>query len=155
MITDEEHPRMKAALADLNERLAKHIVGRELDGSDRKILDDLEELLEYHQQLWSARGVAFPDLTALIIPRLGFVRLVRRDWEQGAIEQEIVNTTVNCPDATPQEIAQAVKYAWPGYKPRFDKPLPRAVRSTITVGEGPEPEGVRVEKDEGGERGLH
>lgn len=134
---------MAEALKDMVARLNTFIIGRELNGSDKKILDDLEELIEDHQTRWRRRGVKFPDMTALVIPRLGFLKLVRQDWDASAIDVEILNLTVQCPEADAEELATAVHYAWPDHLPRMDSrgPAPVAKKTTLIV----DADGVREE----------
>ena len=120
MIEDPDDPQMQCALKDMVAMVNARIVGRQLDGSDRKILDDLETLIFDHKARWKARGVAFPDMTALIVPRLGYVKLMRADLNQKSIETEIVNMAkdvVALDGITREEIATAIRYAWPGYRP--------------------------------------
>lgn len=118
---DETSPEIQRALTDLAKMLEARIVGRDLN---QGTLNLCEEIIDHHRAKWKLRGVDFPRMTYIFIPEHGYLKLVRKDWDQKAIETEIVNTTTHCPSATAVQIAQAIKRAFPHYVPRIDPSLP-------------------------------
>lgn len=124
MIEDEDHPEMVRARDELALAMRKHIKGRVLDGG---VALKAMGIIHDHRARWIARGVAFPQMTLFAVPRLGYLRVVRLDWDEAAIQTEVLNTTVVCPDVTPVELAEAIAVAWPGRRP---EPPQRPMRTT-------------------------
>jgi len=114
---DDNDPRLRSAMSSL-QFVVKQFLGRDLDAAE---LIRLGEALAWHRKhVLQKFGISFPVLTALVIPRLGQIKLVRADLPTAEIEILIVNLAVEFgeQEITVQEIAWAVRHAFPKYKPR-------------------------------------
>jgi hypothetical protein len=116
MITDEGHPEMIKAHQELLRRLGLAL------GSGRKklnqsLLDKMFGIIKEHREQCLVRGVDFPVLVALAIPRLGAIDFKRADLDIASIRMAIVNFTRMHPQATMQEIVAAFRAAYPDLKP--------------------------------------
>lgn len=115
MIEDPEHPQMKRAMDELKNHMRKFL-GRKLSPSH---IREVGDLLAWHRRTCrQSLGVDFPVLVAFVFPRLGQIDLVRADLPHREIEQTIVNFTVKYPDVTAEEVAFALKHAFPDYRHR-------------------------------------
>lgn len=112
MIDDEDHPQMRKAAAVLLDHLKKFI-GLPPTGRTLRLMNDL---VVTHRDKCRIVGIDFPMLTVLSIPRLGVMDLLRADLEGAPLELRIVGFARRHPQATPQEIAQAVRWAFPSYR---------------------------------------
>lgn len=65
------------------------------------------------------RGVDFPQLTAIIVPERGLIRLAARDLDQKGIGAHILSLVRLCPQITKDELARAIRRAWPDYNPEI------------------------------------
>lgn len=119
MIDDVDHPRMKRALLGLHERLANYLRQRFRPLDETSIRELTELIADHRKNARHALGVKFPVLTALVFPRFGYVDFVRADMSQEDIETTIVNCTVKYKNITREEVAWAIKHAFPDYKPRL------------------------------------
>jgi hypothetical protein len=113
MIDDEDHPEMRRAAAELRVVLQR-FVGERLSGPTFAAMDGV---IAEHCSKWRKNGVHFPELAALVIPRLRVVDLVNRELSGRALEIRIVGFARRHPSAAPQEIADAVRWAFPHYHP--------------------------------------
>jgi hypothetical protein len=113
MITDEQHPEMQKALQQLMFRLS-HYPKRQLTGS---VLNELNDLIERHRQQCRLKGIDFPRLVVLCVPRLGTLDYKRADLDIAAIKVAIVNFVRENPEATMQEVVAAFMMAYPGLHP--------------------------------------
>lgn len=114
MIDDENHPEMQRAKNDLLVALAT-FRGCQVDN---QTMVDLNNTIAEHRARWRIKGVDFPVLAALIVPRLHIISLVRADLDQKAIESRIVQFVKENPQVTARDVAQAVKWAFPDYRPQ-------------------------------------
>lgn len=112
MITDENDPRMRAAEAQLLTMLGL-FTGTKLSN---ETFQQLNNMLLDHRTRWRQEGVDFPVLAALVIPRLSVVDLVNAELEGDALRVRIVGFVRRHPLARMEEVAQAVKWAFPDYK---------------------------------------
>jgi hypothetical protein len=113
MITDENHPEMQAALKQLIVRL-EFYVGRDVT---RGLIDSYRRILKEHQQAWRLKGVDFPTMVLVVVPRLGIIHTSRADLDLPSIKQSIVNFVRAYPDATMLEVVHAFQSAYPGLHP--------------------------------------
>ena len=115
MIDDENHPEMQRAMRELLVQVnGDRFVGRRLT---TQFMVDLNDLIKHHRDRWRSRGVDFPVLAAMIVPRIHAVSLMRADLDPPAIASRIVRFAREHPAATAVEVAQAVRWAFPGYRP--------------------------------------
>src|SRR5208282_3509046 len=123
MIDDENHPEMRMAMRELETGLHR-FRGRQIDQS---VLADLNDLIARHRSRWRTRGVDFPVLAAMVVPRIGALNLYRADLDVTAIDAKIVMFVREYPGTIPEEVAQAVSWAWPEYyRTRRDETARRA-----------------------------
>ena len=83
---------------------------------DEEALELLFDFVEQHRINARKRGINFPKLVALVIPRLGWIKLVRHEIPESSIRRAVLALLRECPKVTREEVAQAVKRAWPHYK---------------------------------------
>ena len=115
MTDDENHPEMARAQQDLLGGLAKIFVpGSVLTQSK---LDDMFKCVGDHRAHWRGRGVDFPALVAVVVPRLGIVDLKRADVDVASVRQSIVNFVRFTPAATMEEVVAAFRAAYPDLRP--------------------------------------
>ena len=112
MLYDENDPAVAAELAGLTEGLSSWL-GEDLD---RETLQMLFDFIEEHRISARKRGIDFPKLTAFVVPRLGWIKLVRYELTEENIRRAILSLVRECPQVLPHEIATAVKNAWPDRK---------------------------------------
>lgn len=117
MITDEEHPAMKAAADVLKQRLGAAIGGRPLD---RHALQEAVGIIAQHRWQAIRGGIDFPEMVIMPLPRHNELLLVRRDLDAANINQTIINITVAFKDVTADEIARAVRFAFPSHVPSIN-----------------------------------
>lgn len=113
MISDETHPEMTRALKQLMFRLS-HYPKRQLTGS---VLEELKDLIERHRQQCRLKGIDFPKLVVLCIPRLGTLDYKRADVDLASIRVMIVNFVRENPEATMPEVVAAFLAAYPDLHP--------------------------------------
>lgn len=114
MIEDENHPQMKIAGQALMKRLDT-LIRKKRFKFDASTMQDMGELIDDHIKMarWKW-GVAFPKLTALVIPRTGRIALCRADTEKQGVKNMAVRLVYD--GATPQEVAVAIRLAFPQYR---------------------------------------
>jgi hypothetical protein len=126
----DEAPEIAEAGRDLLTRLNLAFTGKRWHGGT---LPALREAIAHHLAACRRRGVRFPTLTVLPFPRLGTFQLVRADLDEASIRTLIVNLALNLTGVTMLEVARAVAYAFPGYRPGARTPdLPQV---TLRSGE--------------------
>lgn len=113
MITDENHPEMVRALADLVSALGTLARRRPL--VDRETHRQVLQLRDEHATKWRLRGVDFPHLVLFSVPKLGSraLELWREDLELSSIQVKVVNFVKMYPDVASIEIVAALKAAYP------------------------------------------
>lgn len=118
MITDEDAPEMLAAQRWIAERIHDLTIGREVTAS---LIREVEQAIYDHRVRSRQNGLDFPELVLMCIPRLGIIKLVRRDAELPAIKMHVVNLVRECAArgkaAMPIDLAHAVRAAWPHIQP--------------------------------------
>jgi hypothetical protein len=113
VIDDEDHPEMRRATEELARALTL-LTGRRLTG---QFMIDLNGVITDHRAKWRTRGVDFPVLAAMVVPRIGAISLMRADLTSEAVASRIVQFAREHPGATSAEIAQAVAWVFPEYRP--------------------------------------
>lgn len=116
MITEEDHPEMIKAQQEVLRRLGLAL-GDGKNQLTQPFLEKLFGIVKDHRSQCRARGVDFPVLVALVVPRLGIVEFVRADLDIVSLRIKIVNFTRMNPDATMIEIVQALTRAYPDLRP--------------------------------------
>ena len=109
MLDDEKDPAVEVELAGLTEGLQSWL-GEDLDS---ETLHLLFEYIEEHRINARKRGINFPRLTAMVVPRLGWIKLVRVELDEVNIRRAVLALLRECPQITREEVALAVKKAWP------------------------------------------
>jgi hypothetical protein len=84
---------------------------------DNQTLRALYELVHRKAEAMRREVRYFPRLVPIVLPSVGFVQLVRRDLETQGIENTIINLARTFPALDPRELAQAIKKAFPEYRP--------------------------------------
>lgn len=115
MLDDENDPAVSAELAGLTEGLRSWLN----EDLDEESLTMLFEFVEEHRVNARKKGINFPKLTALVIPRLGWIKLVRYELPDFSIRRAVLALLRECPKARREEVSYAVKKAWPHYKLSF------------------------------------
>lgn len=114
MITDEQHPEMLKALKSFAQRVHYAVEGEKVT---KPLIDKLTTVIREHRSEWRARGVDFPQMVILCIPRLGTLDFARADLDLPSIKTKIVNLVRSTPGASMEEIVNAFKAAYPDLKP--------------------------------------
>lgn len=132
---------MVAAARDLSRRVSRRVAGRRVR---QGLVDQINLMCRDHRAACRRRGIDFPPLAALVLPRLGVVELVRADHDEAAIQQLVVNLVVKHPTVTSQELALAVMCAFPDYRPdtRVDAAHALAPRQRRFVNRAPSQERI-------------
>lgn len=107
-MTEEE---TKIAQQQLTNRLTS-MIGVELDD---RAADKVDEAIKDHRQRWRLRGINFPPLVAIILPKIGQIDVVFREMDVKGIETVIVNLTRKYPHVTREDIAFGIGRAFPDY----------------------------------------
>lgn len=116
MIDDERHPEMIRAQQDLTRQLG-HVLDRGNTALTTSFLDKLFGVLRDHRAQWRMRGVDFPVMVALAVPRLGIIEFKRADLDILSIRVSIVNFVRIHPKVTMDEVVTAFRVAYPGLTP--------------------------------------
>lgn len=116
MIDDEAHPQMRLAHQDILRRLGA-IMGEGRHQLTKPFLDSMYDAVRQHRAEWRTKGVDFPVLVALVIPRLGIIEWVRADLDISSIKIKIVNFVRFNPRASMEEVVAAFRAAYPDLKP--------------------------------------
>ena len=61
-------------------------------------------------------GIDFPEVVLVILPAWGHIGIHRADSDESRIQTIIKNMIHKFPQATPREIAEAIRRAWPDYR---------------------------------------
>lgn len=97
----------------IHQRVSAFCNGRRCDRSTvervRDMVQDMREIARLRD------GVMIPPMHVIVFPKCGAVEIVRKDMEEAGLNIWIVNLTVKYPTITPQEIAGALKAAFPDY----------------------------------------
>lgn len=129
MITSEDHPEMIRAHKLLVDRLGVMAAGRRLD---RGLFEAMHDVVTQHRLTCRAKGIDFPKLVAVVVPRAGVIEWSRADLDLASVRIKIVNFVRDHPTVSMFEVTTAFKAAWPHIKPDdFMAPADRVVKSLI------------------------
>jgi hypothetical protein len=117
-IDDEDHPAMVMAHQELLRRLGL-VLGDGRNPLNKPFLDKLYDTVKEHQRECRGRGLHFPTMVALVVPRLGIVEFKRADLDISSIRISIVNfVRQHAPQGVKMdEVVLAFRMAWPDLKP--------------------------------------
>jgi hypothetical protein len=116
MIEDENHPAFVAAHQELMRRIGIALgpFGKRMD---RSFIDKLFSVIKDHRAEYRLKGVDFPVLVVVMVPRLGVVHFCRADLDIASIRVQIVNFVQMNPGVTMPEVVAAFRAAFPDLKP--------------------------------------
>lgn len=109
MHQDEDDPAVCMELVGLTEGLSSWL-GEDLDSNE---LLSIQEFIEEHRKNAKRKGIDFPKLIVLVIPRLGWIKVVREDLTELNLRRAVIALLRECPSVNREEIAEAIKRAWP------------------------------------------
>ena len=138
MIEDENHPEMGKAHKELLGRLGL-VLERGNKTLDKYLVRKMFDVVDQHRKECKGRGIDFPPLVALIVPRLGIIEFKRADLDLPAIRTSIVNFVRFNPAARMEEVVNAFKGAYPDLNPD-DILQPADVGQRAHAAKNPEPE---------------
>ncbi len=115
MITDEQHPEMVRAYYELKGRLAAVTA---LRPPSRDLFRDLIECRDDHRRRWRTKGVDFPALVLIVVPRLRVIEYWRADLDFASIRVKTLNLVMSYPSITPSELSSALRAAYPDFSTR-------------------------------------
>ncbi len=99
---------------------------------NKELIDDIQRVVKQHRAESKLRdGLDFPELTPMIVPRLGTLHLVRRDLRVRDVAVVLQNITAMYPTVTSAELAQAVRWAFPAYVKALLEPVALGQLSTL------------------------
>jgi hypothetical protein len=116
MIKDEDAPEMIMAQQELLRRLGL-VLGDGRNELTKPFLEKLFGVIKDHRSEYRQKGVDFPVLVALAVPRLGVVDFKRADLDIASMRMAIVNFVRMNPEAHMDEVVQAFRAAYPDLKP--------------------------------------
>lgn len=106
---------MDKAASQLANRLAKYSRGITLN---KGLLRDIEDVVKDHRrQCWNNYGIKFPKMVAVVLPTVGQIMLHNEECDEKSIQAIVVNIVMQYPAIPMSEVAQAIAYAFPHYKP--------------------------------------
>lgn len=113
-ISDENHPEMIRALRGVAQRINRVVEGRVVT---KPLIDEVMDAVKHHRNEWRARGVDFPVLVLLCVPRIGVLEFARADLDMASLRIKVVNFVRANPRATMREVVDAFCAAYPDLKP--------------------------------------
>ena len=116
MITEENDPQMIRAQQELLRRLGI-VLGGGTKVLDKGLVHELFEVVQNHRSEYRNKGVDFPVLVGVIVPRFGIVDFKRADLDIASIRIAIVNFVRANPKAKMEEVVLAFRTAYPELKP--------------------------------------
>lgn len=114
MIDIADYERMPGVMAELKRRLSIILT---TETSGRQMLHRINTQLVDIRARLQREGVEFPVMTAIVVPSLALLELVRADLDRAAIRQTFLNFVVKYPGIDLLELAEACKAAFPSYRP--------------------------------------
>lgn len=120
----DDDPRMKAAEQDILELLSKAVGHLPIS---RRSVRIAEQCIEEYRRLFKKRyGNPYPKCVVLPLPRVSYLKVVRRDQTEVGMANVIRNLWIEFPKLEADDIAFAVRSAWPHFKPHLpNKPPPQ------------------------------
>ena len=114
MIDDPNDHIMQAASHDLLTRINYLKERRRV--IDRALLHEIKEAITDHRTHCRLQGINFPPLVPLLLPRLGRIAMMREDSDPADIRRVVVKLARDNPTITAEDIATALKHAFPNLK---------------------------------------
>ena len=116
MIDDENHPLMHAAVAKLGDRLSAFVLGKRITP---RLMHEVDQLIYDFRSRAKASGLAFPPVVALATPpgRPAALAFFRADLDIVGIRGAVVWFARQHPDLSSEDVAWAVRRAWPHIRP--------------------------------------
>ncbi len=94
-------------------RLMHRFMGKPMNQST---VDVVCEMITVHRTFWKrSRGVDFPEVVPVVLPRARFIQLVRRDLDRDGVARIIVALGREVPGVTMEDIAAGIARAFPDY----------------------------------------
>lgn len=87
-----------------------------------RTLREIAQVVKDHRSYCRLDGLDFPKMTAVVIPEAGTIDLYRADLDDEGIKAVVLRTAHGTPGVTPQMVADAIRRAWPRYRPDLDDP---------------------------------
>lgn len=136
---DTESPELKQAVRQLMVRMRVLLQRMRADSGvplDRGSVRDISTLVKDHRRECRSRGIAFPELVPLVLTGVGKIEFVRKDLERQHLQMHVNALAKKYPGVTPQEIAQAIVWAFPWYRGDGGLDLSRAAVKMPVNGHG-------------------
>lgn len=103
------------AAKQLAARLAKFSTGVVLTEA---LLRDVHDLVRNHRRECSNNlGLKFPKMVPVVLPSVGQIMLHNAELDERSIQAIVINISTNYPQVPLMELAQAIKRAYPYYRP--------------------------------------
>lgn len=121
-VVDEKDERAIAGMKELERRLMGYFAVPFPRAMNDASIRDLQRIVDDFRVWFKNRyGITFPFLVPFVLPSTGHVRFVRADWDHASIQRHLL-FTIDLHQKTGRpvaavELAQAVRRAWPTYKP--------------------------------------
>jgi hypothetical protein len=112
---DFQDARLRHAAGVLFENISRLATGMAMEPATIAAIADW---IAIHRADCKRMGIDFPEMVVVAFPRLGAIEICRRDWTVPDVETFILDCVSKYPTISAAEIAEAIKKAWPGYKPR-------------------------------------
>lgn len=113
-----ERPDVKVAARQLFDALHRLAARDARDGTAFYLtVSSMKDLLKSHRDTMRYRGVLFPKLVLLSVPRLGAVEVVRDDLDWKSVQALVLNLTEKYPAIQPRELAEAIAETFPQFRP--------------------------------------
>jgi hypothetical protein len=131
--SSEEDARLARAAKIVHGRVSRHITAR---GRNIEELRDFDEFVEHTRRTVGMElGVRLPPLVVVLLRHAAgvHVHVARRDADHHQIQMLVKNLHTLYPTATPQDLASAIRRAWPEYRPdtfQVDQ-LPESTRGKV------------------------
>lgn len=106
--------RMEAAAEVLRARLASKIALRRVD---RAAIAVTVQIVADHRAEARKSGLDFPKLAIMPLPTVGEIKLFNADLDRSSIKVLVVNLAREYPQLSPVDLAMAVKFAFPDFRP--------------------------------------
>lgn len=114
----ENNPAIQTATQQLFARLKTHLGRPMTEGVKR----DVRRTIKEHRGDMRRRGIRYPEMTVVFMPKAGFMEVLRADLEIKGVQTAMINITVKVPHVTREELARGIVEAFPWYASRIAPP---------------------------------
>jgi hypothetical protein len=121
MAEEEVDPRLGSAVRSLAQKMASFCTGRPLD---QQLVSDVMGIYEDHRTRARLAGIDFPEMVLLILDEQKQLRFVRRNLTPQQIDV-LIQDVYTVYKAPADEIARAIRRAFPHHRPPDDAPRAR------------------------------